>query len=78
MISLKPGYFNSSVIEFSKESTGASKKYCILQGKYRHFTDSCKDLCAMVGKHKQKKIKNYGKSNKELYALIETKFQKVV
>ena len=35
----------------------------------------------MVNKHKQKKrklFKNYGKSNKELNAPIEKKFQKVV
>ena len=35
----------------------------------------------MVNKQKQKKkknIKNYGKSNKELNALIEKKFQKFV
>ena len=35
----------------------------------------------MVNKHKQKKkkpFKNYGKSNKELNALIEKKFQKFV
>ena len=39
------------------------------------------DLRAMVNKHKQKKkkpFKNYGKSNKELNALIEKKFQKFV
>ena len=43
--------------------------------------DNCKDLRAMVSKHKQKKKKNfrnYGKSNKELNALFETKFQKFV
>ena len=35
----------------------------------------------MVSKHKEKKrkpFKNYGKSNKELYALIEKNFQKLV
>ena len=52
---------DSSVVESSKENTEAhcpSKKFCILHGKYSHFTDSCKDLCAMVNKHKQKKKKN--------------------
>ena len=53
---------DSSVVESSEESTKAlhpSKKYCILQGKRRHSTDCCKDLCTMVNKHKQKKEKNF-------------------
>ena len=71
---------NSSVLEISEESTKAhhpTKKYCIQHGKCSHSTDSRKDLHAMVNKHKQKKKKNsrnYGKSNKELNALIEKKF----
>ena len=76
---------DSCVVESSEESTEAcrpSKKYCILQSKCSHSTDSCRDLCAMVNKHKQKKKKknfrNYGKSNKELNALIEKRFQKFV
>ena len=43
--------------------------------------DGCMDLRAMVNKHKQKKKKkfrNYGKSNKEVNALIEKKFVKFV
>ena len=50
---------NSSVVESSEESTEArrpSKKYCILDGKCRYSTDNCKDLLAMVNKHKQTKI----------------------
>ena len=46
---------DSSVIESSKESTEACrpiKKYCILHGKCRHSTDNCKELRAMVNKHK--------------------------
>ena len=45
----------------SEESTEArrpSKKYCILQGQCSHSTDSCRDVRAMVNKHKQKKKKN--------------------
>ena len=43
--------------------------------------DSYKDLRAMVNKHMQKKkrsYRTYGKSNKELNALIEKKFQKFI
>ena len=42
--------------------------------------DTCKDLRAMVNKHKQNKknFRNYRKSNKELNALFENKFQKFV
>ena len=75
---------DSSVVESSEEGNKAhrpTRKYCILHGKCSHFTDNCKDLRAMVVKHKQKKkkkFKNYGKSNKELNALIEKKFQKFV
>ena len=74
----------SSIVESSKESIEAchpSKKCCIVNRKCSHSTDSCKDLRAMVSKHKQKKKKNfksYRKSNKELNALIEKKFQTVV
>ena len=32
------------------------KKYSILHGKCSHITDNCKDLYAMVKKHKQKKV----------------------
>ena len=73
---------DSNVVESSRESTEArrpSKKYCILHGKCSHSTESWKDLRAMVNKHKQKKkmsFRNYEKSNKELNALIEKKFQK--
>ena len=74
---------DSSIVEPSEESTEArcpSKKYRVLHGKCSYFTDSCKDLRAMVNKHKQKKkkIRNYRKSNKEFNALIEKKFQKLV
>ena len=61
---------NPSVVESSKISTEARrpiKKYYILHCKCSHSTDNCKDLRAMVNKHKQKKkkpFKNYGKSNK--------------
>ena len=74
----------SIVVESSEESAKAycpSKKYCILHSKCSHTTDRCKDLHAMVNTRKQKKKKsfrNYGKSNKELNALIEKKFQKFV
>ena len=47
---------NFSVVESSKESTEARrpiKTYCILHGKCSHSTDNCKDLCALVTKHKQ-------------------------
>ena len=40
--------------------------------------DSCKDLRAMVNKHKQKKKKFQELRNRELNALIEKKFQKFV
>ena len=75
---------DSSVVESSEESTEArrlNKNLCILHGKCSHSTDNCKNLRAMVSKHKQKKkktFKNYGKSTKELNALIEKKFQKFV
>ena len=74
---------DSSVLESSEESTDARRPiriYCILHGKCSHSTDNCKDLRAMVNKHKQKKkkpFKYYEKSNKELNALIERKFQKL-
>ena len=60
---------DSSVVESSEESTEAqrsSKKYCILHSNYSHAIGTCKDLCAMVNKHKQKRNKvfrAYGKSN---------------
>ena len=75
---------DSIVVGSSKESTKAqrpTRKYCILHGKCSHPTNNCKDLRAMINKHKQKRrkpIKNYGKSNKELNALIEKTFQKFV
>ena len=75
---------NSSVVESNEESTNArrpSKKYCIFHGKYIQFTDSYKDLRAIVNKHKQKKNKNfrsYIKSNNEPIALVQKKFQKFV
>ena len=46
----------------------------------QYFTDKYKDLCAMVNKLKQKKKKsywNYGKSNKELNALIEKQISEI-
>ena len=46
---------DSSVVESSEESTEAcrpNKKYCILNGKCSHSTDSCMDPRAMVNKHK--------------------------
>ena len=49
---------DSSVLECSEESTEARrpvKKYCILHGKCSHSTGNCKDLRAMVNKHKQKR-----------------------
>ena len=73
-----------SVVESSEESTKVhrpTRKYCILRGKCSHLTDNCKDLRAMINKYKQKKkkpFKKYGKSNKELNALIEKKIQKFV
>ena len=75
---------DSSVVESSEESIQDHcpiKKYCILHDKCSHSTDNCKDLRAMVSKHKKrnkKSFNNYGKSNKELNALIEKKFQKFV
>ena len=51
---------DSKVVESSKESTKAhhtNKKYCILHNKCSHSKNNCKDLCAMVSKHKQKKKK---------------------
>ena len=75
---------DSSVVESSKDSTEArrpTRKDYILHGKFSHSTENCNNLRAMVSKHKQKKkkpFKNYGKSNKELNALIEKKFQKFV
>ena len=76
--------FDSSIADFSEESTEArrpNKKYYILYGKWSHSTDNFKDLRAIISIHKWKKKKyfrNYGKSNKELNALIEKKFQKFV
>ena len=76
---------DSSVVESSEESTEArrlTRKYYILNRKCSHSTDDCNDLCAMVVKHKQREkkklFKSYGKSNKELNAQIEKKFQKFV
>ena len=46
---------NSSLVESSEESTEArrpSKKYCILHGKCSQSKDRCKDVRAMVNKHK--------------------------
>ena len=75
---------DSRVIASSKDSTKAcrpSKKYFILHGKCSHSTYNFQDLRTMVNEHKQKKTKSfktYRKSNKELNALIEKKFQKLV
>ena len=46
---------DSSVVKSSEELTEAhhlNKKYCILHSKYTHSMDNCKDLRAMVSKHK--------------------------
>ena len=59
---------DSIVVESSKESTEAchpSKKYCILHDKQSHSTDSCKDLRAMVNKHKQENKKKIQELQKE-------------
>ena len=75
---------DSSVVESSKESSverSPSRKYYILHGKCSHSAENCKGLCAMVNKLKQKKkesLKTLGKSNKELNAIIEKKFQTFV
>ena len=53
---------NSSVVESSEERTEASRpsqKSFILHSKCSHFTDSFKDLRALVSKHKQKKKKSF-------------------
>ena len=68
------------IVESSKDSSmeyRMIKKCCILYGKCSHSTDKCKDLRAMVNKHKQRKkrnFKSYRKSNKKLNALIEKTF----
>ena len=73
-----------SVVESSDVSTEncrPTRKYYILHGKCSHSTDNCRHLRAMVKKQKQREKKNfkdYGKSNKELNALVENKFQKFV
>ena len=49
---------DSSAVKSSEESKverHPNKKYCILHDKYSHSTDRCKDLRAMINKHKQKK-----------------------
>ena len=75
---------DSSVEASSEDSSKARRpvrKYCFLHGKCSHYRDNCKNLCAMDSKPKQKKkktLKNYGKGNKELNALIEKKFQKFI
>ena len=49
---------DSSIVESSEEpfvECWPDWKYCILHGKCTHSTDNCKDLCAMVNKHKKKK-----------------------
>ena len=54
---------DSSVVEFSEESTEArhpNKKYCILHDKCNHSMANCKDQRAMVSKHKQKRRKTSG------------------
>ena len=58
-------------------STSQSKNTIFLYGKCSRSTDNCKDICAMVNKHKWKKQKNfksYRKSNNEVNALIQKKF----
>ena len=47
--------YNSSVVQSSEESSverQLNKKFYMLHG--NHFTDKCKDLNAMINKHKQK------------------------
>ena len=59
---------DSSVVEPSEESTEArrpTRKYCILHRKCSHSTDNCKDLRAMVKKHKQRKKTPFKKLRKE-------------
>ena len=49
---------DSSVMEYSQETSlkhKQVKKYCILHGKCSHTIDKCKELHAMLNKHKQKK-----------------------
>ena len=49
---------DSSVLESSKDFSMEHRKifiYCILHGECSHSIDLCKDLWAMVNKHKQKK-----------------------
>ena len=75
--------FVSSVVESSEESTTdccPNKKYCILHDKCSYSPENCKNLHAMINKHKQKKnnFNTYGMSNKELNALIEKNFQKLI
>ena len=53
---------DSSVIESSEEYSVECKpnrKYCVLHVKCSHSTDYCKDLCAMINKHKQEKNRNF-------------------
>ena len=56
------------------------KKYYILHGKCNYSTDNCKIFVrwSISPNKKVKNFRNYGKSNKELNALIEKKFQKFV
>ena len=52
---------DSSVVESNEEFTierRPNMKYCILRGKYIYSTDNCKNLCALINKHKQKKKKS--------------------
>ena len=47
---------SSNVVESIEESSverQPNKKYCIIHGKCSHSTDDCKDLHAMINKHKQ-------------------------
>ena len=49
---------DSSVVESSNDSSvdhGTTKKCCIIHNQCSHFMDICKDLLAMVNKHKQRK-----------------------
>ena len=57
-----------SVVESREEWTEARRpirKYYILHGKCSHSTDNCKDLRAMVNKHKQKKKKPFKITERE-------------
>ena len=75
---------DSSVVESSKDSVEehrSSRKYCKLHGKYNHSMDQSKNLCILVSNNKvnkKNKPKYHHKSNKELNALVDKRFKKIV